>query len=90
MLSTAFPDLAHSQPGEIQAEALPALLNLVVVNNPGVDEPEDMAVKEVKSVIDWREFVTWNGGGVEDRKISALAATLHRDEVANLQFTRCA
>lgn len=87
MLSTAFPDLAHSQPGEIQAEALPALLNLVVVNNPGVDEPEDMAVKEVKSVIDWREFVTWNGGGVEDRKISALAATLHRDEVANLQFT---
>jgi acyl-CoA synthetase (AMP-forming)/AMP-acid ligase II len=87
MLASAFPDLAHSQPGNIQAENLPHLRNLVVVNNRGVDEPEDSLVQDVKSVIDWRETLVWREGGSEDKILSERRKSLVKDDVANLQFT---
>lgn len=88
MLASAFPDLAHSQPGNIQAESLPQLRNLVVVNNRGVDEPEDLSIQDVKSIIDWRETLIWREGGAEDKVVSERREGLVKDDVANLQFTR--
>ncbi|KAF9239344.1 hypothetical protein BU15DRAFT_88107 [Melanogaster broomeanus] len=87
MLSDAFPDLRYSNPGNIQAEALPALRNLVIVDNIGNPNEYQQEVMDTKSVIDWRETLVWREDGLEQRRLKELIACQQSDEVTNLQFT---
>ncbi|KAF9226330.1 acetyl-CoA synthetase-like protein [Gyrodon lividus] len=87
MLSDAFPDLRYSSPGNIQAEAFPALRNLVVVDNIGDLNEYQKEVIDIKSVIDWREALVWREDGSEQHCINELIDSHQSDEVINLQFT---
>lgn len=88
MLADTLPDLRHSAPGNIQDAALPDLRNLVVVDNQGAYKQElDRA--GVRSAIDWREVLLWREDSREAGVLKEAARSLDRDEVINLQFTRC-
>lgn len=88
MLANAFPDLRHSAPGDIQEGALPDLRNLVIVDNEaGVLETAQKL--GVRSAIDWREVLLWREDAHMSRVQRDICATLDKDEVINLQFTRC-
>lgn len=88
MLSDAFPDLRYSSPGNIQAAALPALRNFVIVNNIGDPNEYQKEIMDMKSVIDWREMLVWREDGSEQRMVKELVDSHDSDEVINLQFTR--
>ncbi|KAF8842000.1 acetyl-CoA synthetase-like protein [Paxillus ammoniavirescens] len=87
MLSDALPDLRCSSPGNIQAEALPALRNLVVVDNIGNPNEYQKEVHDTKCVIDWRETLVWREDGWEQGRVKELIDSHQPDEVINLQFT---
>ncbi|KAH7882410.1 hypothetical protein F5I97DRAFT_1939445 [Phlebopus sp. FC_14] len=87
MLSEAFPDLRHSNPGNIQVAALPSLQNLVVVDNIGDSAEYQKETMDTKSVIDWRETLIWREDGPEQRRLKELVNSHNSDEVINLQFT---
>ena len=86
-LCGAFPALAHSRPGEIQEEALPALRHLVVVDNTGGGLAREL--DGVRCAVDFRELLVWREDGAERRAVEAVEGGLRPDEVVNLQFTRC-
>ncbi|KIK99657.1 hypothetical protein PAXRUDRAFT_30368 [Paxillus rubicundulus Ve08.2h10] len=87
MLSDAFSDLRYSSPGNIQAEALPALRNLVVVDNIGDPNEYQKEVSDTRCVIDWREALVWREDGWEQDRVKELIGSHRSDEVINLQFT---
>ena len=91
-LCGAFPALAHSRPGEIQEEALPALRHLVIVDNTGDGASGHGLAREldgVRCAVDFRELLVWREDGAERRAVEAVEGGLQPDEVVNLQFTRC-
>ncbi|KIJ04946.1 hypothetical protein PAXINDRAFT_21773 [Paxillus involutus ATCC 200175] len=87
MLSDALPDLRYSNPGNIQAEALPALRNLVVIDNIGDPNEYQKEVNDTKCVIDWRETLVWREDGREQDRVKELIDSHQSNEVINLQFT---
>lgn len=88
LLSGAFPALRDSSPGNIQEPAIPELRNLVVVNNTSNSTQFRKDLHGLKSVIDWRELMVWSEDAKEKRSHQELSASLHNDDVINLQFTR--
>ena len=88
MLTDALPGLRHSMPGNIQDPAtLPELRNLVVVDNDDtfLIQREKLGVT---STIDWREIMIWREDTREQASLREMRASLHKDDVINLQFTR--
>lgn len=87
MLAETFAQIRSQHPGEIQIEELPELRNLVVIDN--VEESKaDLEKLHIKSMVDWREVPIWKEGVREARVQKELEASLGKDEVVNLQFTR--
>ncbi|KAG6916418.1 hypothetical protein DXG01_006822 [Tephrocybe rancida] len=86
MLGQVLPNLKHSRPGDIQCEELPDLKNLIVVDNSG-QYHEEMDKLGVKSVIDWREIIIWREDAKERNLQRDISASLHKDDIINLQFT---
>jgi len=81
-----YPEMAHQHPGEIQVEDLPHLRNIVVVDNLEQSKA-DLEALDIRSTADWREVLLWGPAGREARMQHEIEASLHRDEVINLQFT---
>ncbi|KAG5641002.1 hypothetical protein DXG03_006427 [Asterophora parasitica] len=86
MLSNEIPDLAHAQPGHIQAESLPELRSLVLVDF--AEYQGELEKLGVKSTIDWQEIMVWREDAKEGVVQREIANSLTKDDVVNLQFTR--
>lgn len=82
MLSEAIPELRNSVPGAIHVPALPDLHSIVVV--------DDQGEFDMKCTTDWREILVWQRDAKTDLLRKNIAASLHKDDVINLQFTRFA
>lgn len=67
---------------------MPKLRNLVVVNNPSDPHKFRHDLHGLKCAIDWREFMAWREDAKEKRLHEEISASLHKDDVINLQFTR--
>lgn len=98
MLSSAFPSLNSTAPGEIQVESLPNLRHLVVFDDAAASVSKDFngnamtGVKhwqETRAAVDFREALLWNESSREGRTVQEMGNSLGQDEVVNLQFTRC-
>jgi hypothetical protein len=92
MLSASAPGIAASAPGEVRDAALPALRNVVVLDDAFA--PRGVAAgaaRDIKSAVDFRDVFVWEGGGHgrEERAVRALADSLHQDDIINMQFTSC-
>jgi hypothetical protein len=90
LLSGAFPALRDSSPGNIQEPALPELRNVIVVNNTPDSTKFRHDLHGMKSAIDWRELMVWREDAKEKRSHQQISASLRKDDVINLQFTRLA
>lgn len=99
MLSSAFPSLFSTTPGEIQEEGLPHLRHLVVFDDaaasvPGSGRSNDADTsgmkpwQETRAAVDFREIMSWDENGREAKIVQDVASTLEKDDIANLQFTR--
>ncbi|CAK5272395.1 unnamed protein product [Mycena citricolor] len=87
MLVDKFPQLTSSAAGcALEVESLPALRNLVIVDNSGqfIDEAKKLGLR---SWIDWREVLVWDPASREARAQRQLIDSLDKDDVINLQFT---
>ncbi|KAF7974868.1 hypothetical protein HWV62_11121 [Athelia sp. TMB] len=90
LLSGAFPALRDSSPGAIDEPALPALRNIVIVNHTTDREKYRKDLHGLKGTIDWREVMMWREDGREANELKEISKSLNKDDVINLQFTRCA
>lgn len=90
MLAQAFPSLANSAPGSIEEPTIPALRHLVVVDNTPSLKDFGAEVEGVKCAVDFRETLVWQDHASEEAEVQELQSSLQRDDVINLQFTRCA
>jgi hypothetical protein len=88
LFSNAFPALRESSKGSIQEPALPTLRNLVVVNNSVDSTKFQDDLHGLKCAIDWRELMVWREDTNEKRLQQESTASLHKDDVISLQFTR--
>jgi hypothetical protein len=88
LFSDAFPALRDSAQGNIQEPALPALRSLVVVNNTADPAKFENDLHGLKSAIDWREIMVWREDSTEKRLHEEISASLDKDDVISLQFTR--
>ncbi|KAF7323872.1 hypothetical protein MKEN_00608600 [Mycena kentingensis (nom. inval.)] len=87
MLVNKFPQLRGMLRGApLQLEALPELRNIIVVDNSN-EFPSQAEKLQFKSWIDWREVIIWDESASESRLHKQIEATLHKDDVINLQFT---
>jgi fatty-acyl-CoA synthase len=75
MLNTLLPELAASQPGELQAQRLPQLRAVIQIGGPKC--PGTIAFEDVTKM----------GGARHREQLSELAATLQFDDAVNIQFT---
>ncbi|WP_129126076.1 AMP-binding protein [Geomonas oryzae] len=74
-LSSVVPELATSKPGELKSAALPCLKHVVFI---GEGAPDGM--------INFEKIVEL-GREVSDAELAAVEATLHVNEVINMQYT---
>lgn len=88
MLAEGFPALANSQPGDIQEASLPQLRHLVVVDNTKDVKQFQEELDGAKCAVDFREIMMWQDHSALDRRIGEISASLNKDDVINLQFTR--
>lgn len=88
MFAEAFPALANSAPGAIEEPALPALKNLVVVDDLPSMKDYATEVEGVKPAVDFREILVWREHGSEDKAVDEMEASLKAEDIINLQFTR--
>jgi hypothetical protein len=86
LFANAFPSLRESTQGNIQEPSLPALRNLVVVNNAIDPTKFQDSVHGLKSAIDWREIMVWREDGKEKKLQNEML--LDKDDIISLQFTR--
>jgi fatty-acyl-CoA synthase len=75
MLNTLLPELAASQPGELQAQQLPQLRAVIQIGSPKC--PGTLAFEDVTKM----------GGARHREQLAELAATLQFDDAVNIQFT---
>jgi len=87
MLADALPGLRDSMPGNIQDPSLPGLRNLVVVDNGDAFQRQRDKLG-VEGTIDWREIMIWREDTREQALLREMRASLHKNDVINLQFTR--
>nr|GAT42738.1 predicted protein [Mycena chlorophos] len=87
MLVSHFPDLrGMPKGGPISYPGLPALRQIIVVDNSGQFHAEAEQL-QFKSWIDWREIIVWDESASEARLQEHIARSLNKDDVINLQFT---
>lgn len=89
-LADAFPDLRNSSPGNIRAESIPSLRNLVVVNDMSDIGEYSKEILDTECIVDFRETLVWHEDSSEHHRVRHLIGSLRSDEVINLQFTRYA
>ncbi len=87
IFSDAFPALRNSAPSDIQEPALPFLKNLIVVDNDG-EYKSEIEKADIHPAIDWRDIMIWHDG-TEGRTVRSMMKAVDKDDVINLQFTRC-
>lgn len=75
MINTVLPELANSEPGKINSPKLPLLKNIIVISD-----------KKYPGTFSWSEFLQF-ASNVSDEKLAARQASLHPDEVINMQYT---
>jgi fatty-acyl-CoA synthase len=75
MLNTLLPELAASQPGELQAQRLPQLRAVIQIGGPKC--PGTLAFEDVTKM----------GGERHREQLAELARTLQFDDAVNIQFT---
>src|ERR1700741_4548073 len=75
MLNTLLPELATSQPGELQAARLPQLRAVIQIGGP--KSPGPIAFEDVSQM----------GGARHREQLAELARTLQFDDAVNIQFT---
>jgi fatty-acyl-CoA synthase len=75
MLNTLLPELAASQPGELQAARLPQLRAVIQIGGPKC--PGTLAFEDVAKM----------GGARHREQLAELARTLQFDDAVNIQFT---
>lgn len=87
MLTEALPEMRNSTPGNIQDPNVPELRNFIVMDNQGAfwDQRHKL---DVKSATDWREILMWGEGWKEQKLLRETSASLDKDDIINLQFTR--
>lgn len=89
MLSSAFPSIQHAPPGAIHEIEVPELKNMVVVNDTNSKEEWEKETVGVKSLVDFRDILIWDESSKEGRTQKEFGKSLRKDDVINLQFTRC-
>ena len=75
MLNTLLPELAASQPGELQAQRLPQLRAVIQIGGPKC--PGTIAFEDVTKM----------GGARHREQLAELGRTLQFDDAVNIQFT---
>jgi fatty-acyl-CoA synthase len=75
MLNTLLPELAASQPGELQAQRLPQLRAVIQIGGPKC--PGTIAFEDVTKM----------GGARHREQLAELTNTLQFDDAVNIQFT---
>ncbi|WP_426530135.1 AMP-binding protein [Bradyrhizobium sp. McL0615] len=75
MLNTLLPELAASQPGELQAQRLPQLRAVIQIGGPKC--PGTIAFEDVTKM----------GGAQHREQLAELGKTLQFDDAVNIQFT---
>ena len=75
MLAELAPELANCAPGQLRAARLPALREIIVLDDQA--EP---------GTYSWQQLLALGGAGALDR-LHALEATLNFDDAVNIQFT---
>jgi fatty-acyl-CoA synthase len=75
MLNTLLPELAASQPGELQAARLPQLRAVIQIGGP--KSPGTLTFEDVTKM----------GGARHREQLAELAKTLQFDDAVNIQFT---
>ncbi|KAF9645990.1 acetyl-CoA synthetase-like protein [Thelephora ganbajun] len=87
LLTNACPEIANSLKGNIQAEALPHLKHIVIVDNIHDARTFQVELDNCKSAIDFREVPIRNQSSWEERERKTLRISLDKHDVINLQFT---
>ncbi|KAF9779006.1 acetyl-CoA synthetase-like protein [Thelephora terrestris] len=87
LLAEACPEIANSARGDIQAEALPHLKRIIVVDNTQDAQVLQKELDGCKSAIDFREILIRDQSSWEERKRKVLQESLDSHDVINLQFT---
>jgi fatty-acyl-CoA synthase len=75
MLNTLLPELAASQPGELQAQRLPQLRSVIQIGGP--KSPGTIAFEDVAKM----------GGARHREQLAELGKMLQFDDAVNIQFT---
>ena len=75
ILSEVVPELEHAEPGKLVSARLPWLKNVIFI---GAETPAGMTNFQ---------RLTELGRDVPDAELTAVEATLHKDEVINMQYT---
>ncbi|EIN08864.1 acetyl-CoA synthetase-like protein [Punctularia strigosozonata HHB-11173 SS5] len=85
MLLSSLPSLSSASAGEIQDETLPALRNVIVMDDSfsshGAKDAEGL-----RSMIDFRETLVWAHGS-EEAEVKARMSSLAEHDVINMQYT---
>jgi hypothetical protein len=86
-LPEAVPSLrsVSSSGPRISATELPSLRSIVVANNLDSEADFREAMKNIPGAIDFREILRWNPPSAG----TVNAEPLDRNDVMNIQFTRC-
>jgi hypothetical protein len=88
MFAQAFPSLANSSPGSIEEPSLPQLRHLVMVDNTPSLKDFQLQMDKLKCAVDFREVLVWREYASQEKERQSMQASLHKDEIINLQFTR--
>jgi hypothetical protein len=89
MLSSAFPSIRHASPGNIHEVEVPELKNVVVVDDTNSKVEWEKETVGFRSLVDFRNILIWDEGSIEGEKLRNISTSLNKDDIVNLQFTRC-
>lgn len=88
-LASIFPSLSSDSIGrQLNLERLPDLRNIIVMDDMSSKAEWETEMAKVKPAVDFREILVWREDGREQAEVKRLEASLHKDEIINLQFTR--
>ncbi|KAH8116133.1 acetyl-CoA synthetase-like protein [Phellopilus nigrolimitatus] len=86
-LTESIPSLTSSKPGSISVEKLPALRNILVVDNTSGSDECQKLLDDVRCAIDFREAFIWSENSNERKIMMDLQRTVMNEDIVNLQFT---
>jgi hypothetical protein len=62
---------------------------MVVVNDTSSREEWEKETAGFRSLVDFRDILIWDESSKEGRRMKEIGTSLNKDDVINLQFTRC-